>query len=128
MHQRGTHNANAEAIRRLWGTCPGHFLGIDGLLDQRRALPTVLLGPVNPHPAAVIELALPDPSIGKLGILVLRRKFLRPIHLQPGPQCLPVLLIFRRKSQVHAILLHPPRCSGAIRLISLSMKVECGKP
>src|SRR5882672_4749830 len=128
MYQRGTDNTNAETIRRLWGTRPGHFLCIDRLLDQRGALPTVLLGPVNPHPATVIELALPDPSIGKLGILVFWRRCLRPIRLQPGPQCLPVLLIFRRKSQVHATLLHPPRCSGTRRLISLSIEVERGKP
>src|SRR5437762_11295835 len=88
MNQGGTNNTDAKSIRRLWGTRTGHFLGIDGLLDQCGALPTVLLGPVNPDPAAVIELALPDPSIGKLGILVLRRRVLRPIRLQPGPQCL----------------------------------------
>jgi hypothetical protein len=41
---------------------------------------------------------------------------------------LPVLLIFRRKFQVHATLLHPPRCSGTICCISLSIEVECGKP
>src|SRR5205823_10676439 len=81
MHQRGTNDANAEPIRRLGGVCPGHFLRIDRLLDQRGALPTILLGPVNSYPAALVELALPAPSIGKLGILVFRRKFLRPIRL-----------------------------------------------
>ena len=54
------------------GARAGHFLRIERLLDQRGALPTILLGPVDPYPAAVIELALPDPSIGKLGILVFR--------------------------------------------------------
>jgi hypothetical protein len=41
---------------------------------------------------------------------------------------LPVLFIFRRKSQVHATLLHPPRYSGTRRVISLIIEVECGKP
>src|SRR5262249_47859485 len=84
----------------------GHFLGVDGLLDQRGSLTTVLLRPVDTNQAAGIELALPGAAIGKLGILVLWGSFLGKIRFQPGPQFVPVLLIFRGKSQVHVPLLH----------------------
>ena len=117
VDQGRANNADTESVRWLRGTCTGHFLGVDGLLDQRGSLSTVLLRPVDAHQAAGIELALPGAAIGKLGILVLRGAFLRNMRFQPAPQFLPVLLIFRGKSEVHVPLLHQTarfrRCTPA---------------
>src|SRR2546423_4174943 len=107
MDQGRANNADAESVGWLRGPCTGHFLGVDGLLDQRGSLSTVLLRPVDPNQTAGIELALPGSAVGKLGILVLWGAFLRDIRFQPDPQLLPVLLIFRAKSEVHVPPLPP---------------------
>ena len=101
LHEGRANDADPQAVGRLRRPGAGHFLPVNGLLNQRSALTAVFPGPVYSHPAAIVQPALPGAAEGKIGVLIRRRRLGRLVGLKPGSQLQSVFFVFRRKSQVH---------------------------
>jgi hypothetical protein len=104
--QRRADEVDADGVDLWRRVRPCHFLAVDGLFDEGRAAPAVLLGPVNAGPAALVEGSLPVSqeldafvALGQLPVAVLpaRRQVLR----QPLAEFLPERLVVRIVLEVH---------------------------
>src|SRR6266851_1092701 len=92
LHQRGTYPRDTLEVDR-W-RCFGaiELLIVDHLLQQRRAAAAVFLRPMDAHPAAVVELAMPPTAalefrLGiRVGEFVLVAPVARSILLKPAPE------------------------------------------
>src|ERR1022692_2477128 len=68
LHQGRTHARDTLEVDRGRRLRAVELLIVDKLLEQRRATPAILLGPMDAHPARIIELAMPRTPTLELGV------------------------------------------------------------
>ena len=80
---------------------------VDDLLDQARTAAAILLGPVDAHPASVVQLAVPGAATLELfqGVGVVQ--FVVPpvagdIVFEPASEFLSKGFVFRAEFEIHA--------------------------
>ncbi len=104
-----------EHVRGARRLRPGELLVVDGLLDERRPAPAVLLRPRHAGPVVVVQAPLPRPPELEAGDVALG---LGPgvVVGQPRAQLVAELLLLRCRSQIHgAARLLPGRTAAGDR-------------
>src|SRR5262249_28868647 len=109
VHEHRSHHVNAHAVDLWWCSQAHALLSKHHLFHQGCAPTTILCGPVQAYPPAVVQPLVPGHARRATGML---RKFvlilppLRPvcvqIGLQPGPKLLAKRLFLGRIGKIHA--------------------------
>src|SRR5262249_6650178 len=98
-------DVHGDRVEDLGGARPGHLLGEDDLLLQRRAAAAVRPGPLDADPARRRQLALPGALERASLVLVLRRRRARQMSGKPATELRPEGLLLGGVSQ-HIISFH----------------------
>ena len=132
LHQRRSDPGDALKIDRGRRFGPIQLFVVDDLLDQAGPASAVLLGPVDTHPAPVVQLTVPGPAAFKLllGVRVVQLAVVPPVArdvgLKPAPKLLAKAFFLRAKTEIHACALSclPPVRSAVRQLGQQFVQVQ----
>ena len=103
----GAAHHQAQHVRRERHALAAELLVEDRLLDQRRALAAVLLGPRDAGPAGLVHRLLPGAAELELGLVVALGRLAGMVRLEPGAHLVAECRLGLVQGQVHGPSLPP---------------------
>src|SRR6185437_13920277 len=123
VDERWAEQRNAEAGEGDGGASALELLLVDDALEHGCAAASVLLGPAEPDPSALVQLAMPSDqrlpfAFGLVGQRLARGSGILPILFEPGAEFGSKRLVLGAVVEVHLYLPASLRCGSLQKCIS----------